>query len=95
MGLHADGVDDGVGAEAAGEVADRLADVVDLVEVHRLDAATLCAPDAFWHTVDADDPSSLVGGDARGHVADRAESENGDRSAAGDLGVLDRLPGRR
>ena len=32
-------------------------------------------------------------GDARRHVPDRAEAEDGDRAAVGDVRVLDRLPG--
>ncbi len=92
MRFHAHRVDDRVGTESAGEVADGITHIIDLVHVHRLDAACLRACESFRDSVDADDPCALMGGDASGHVADRAESEHGNRSPAGYLGVLDGLP---
>jgi hypothetical protein len=50
---------------------------------------------ALGDEVDADDAVAAVVGDPRRHGADRPEAEDDDGAAAGDPGVLDRLPGRR
>ena len=55
VGLHADGVDDGVGASATGGLADDVAhaaDVLGVVEVERLGAERLDAGEPLRHAVD-------------------------------------------
>ena len=62
-------------------------------DVEHLDAVRPRAEDPLGHEVDADHAGALVLGDARAHVADRAEAEHRDRPALRDVRVLDRLPG--
>ena len=55
-------------------------------EVEHLDPVVARAPDALRDEVDADDlAGAAVLGDARRHVADRAEAEDRDRAALGDV----------
>ena len=98
MGLHADGVDHGVGAAAVGAVAHGIGDAVlvavEGIEIEHVDAPLACSVEAFGDEVDADhhlDPA--VAGDPAGHVADRAETENDEAATRGHLGVLG-LPAR-
>ena len=91
--LHADRVDDRVGAAAVGQLAERLADVV----VGRRRRAPRCRARARASSRSGTrsmpiTSGAAVLGDARAHVADRAEAEDRDRAAVGDVRVLDRLP---
>jgi hypothetical protein len=94
--LHADRVDDRVGAAAAGELAHRLGHVLDLADVDRLHAVALRAPEPLGYEVEPDDLSRAeVLGDPARHLADRAQADHGDAAALGYQRVLDRLPGGR
>ena len=90
--LHPDRVDHRVGAAAVGQPAQRVADVVLVGGVEHLDPVRPRADDPLRDEVDADHAGALVLGDARAHVADRAEAEHRDRPALRDVRVLDRLP---
>ena len=93
MRLHADRVDHGVRPAAVRALAQRVADVVDLLDVDRLDAVALGEREPLGHEVEAEHaPGAAVLGDPGTHLADRAEAEDGDAAALGDRGVLDRLP---
>ena len=94
VGLHAHGVDDRVGPTSTGALAELAGEVVDLGEVEDLDAVAGRHGEALGHEVDAEDLGrAAVPGDPSGHLADRAEAEDGDGAALGDVGVLDGLPG--
>ncbi len=95
VGLHADRVDDGVRAPAVGQLPHGLDDVLAvLAQVQGRHAALPGPGEPFGHQVHADDPGgAAVQGDARGHVPDRAETEDGQGAARGNGGVLDGLPG--
>ena len=84
MRLHADGVDDRVGAAAIGHIADDVAElVVDLGEIDGAHPARGGAGQPLRHPVDGDDAVAEVLRDTRGHVADRAEAEHGHRPPSG------------
>ncbi len=58
--LHADGVDHRVRAQTAGDVADRVTEVVDRIEIDGLDAAFLRPRQPFRDPVDADHARPLM-----------------------------------
>src|SRR5215210_5264380 len=93
--LHADGVDDGVGAPPVCHLADGLRNVVVVAQVYRLDPVAAGHVQALWHEVHAYDPVALVPGDPRAHLADGTEAEDRHATPLRDAGVLDGLPARR
>ncbi|KAB7754316.1 hypothetical protein MPHL21000_16990 [Mycolicibacterium phlei DSM 43239 = CCUG 21000] len=93
MGFHADGVDDGVGTAPICVGLDDLLGVLG-AQVDEKVAVGLGAGEPFVDEVDADHLAVLaMCGDAAGHGADRAEAEDDEGAAVGDVGVLDGLPG--
>jgi hypothetical protein len=64
-------------------------------DVENLDSVSAGHLEPLGHEVDADHPRAPVCRDARAHLPDRTEPEDGHASPLRDLGVLDRLPGRR
>ena len=80
--LHADGVDDGVGAAAVGHAADRVGRGRPRGRSGRAPRCRAPATRASrsGHQVDPDHAVAAVLGDAAAHVADRAEAEHDDAS---------------
>jgi hypothetical protein len=91
--LEADRVDHRVRAAAVGHPADHLGEVVlVLAQVEHLRPARPNSLEPLRHEVHADDAVALVHRDPRGHVADRAEPEDGHAAAVGDRRVVHGLP---
>jgi hypothetical protein len=93
VGLNADRVDHRVRAAPAGQLAQRGGHVVNVVGIQDLDAMLAGHFEPLGHQIHTDDACAAVPRDARGHLADRAESEDDDAAALGDRRVLYRLPG--
>ena len=65
VGFHADGVDDGIGAAAAGHLPDHVAEfALGVGQVDRLDVPRLRAGETLGHEIHADDTKTLVRSDA-------------------------------
>ena len=91
--LHADRVDHGIRAPAGGQVAHRVADVVDLAQVERRTPRARARLQPASTQVDADHlADAAVQGDAARHVADRAQAEHEEGALRLGVGVRDRLP---
>src|SRR5215204_4199293 len=93
MCLHADSVDDGVGATTLRQLAHALGDVVDFFEVDRFDLMLAREREALGNKVDRDDEvGTAMAGDAATHLADGAEAEDGYGPARRYVCVCDGLP---
>src|SRR5829696_8579784 len=90
--LHPYRVDHRVRPPTVGHLADRLGNVVVILQGQRLDPVAARHLDPLGHEVYGDDPVAAVGRDARAHLAYRAESQDRYAAALWDLGVLYRLP---
>ena len=99
MGLHADGVDHGIGTASLGHLAHRGDDVgvaIELVQIEHVDPARSRPLQPLGHEVDRNHASSVeVARHPARHVADRPEPEYHERIALADVGVLHGLPRRR
>ena len=96
VGFHADGVDDGVGPAALGQLPDRRGRVVVRAHVDRLDSREAGTLETLVDQIDRDHTAcAAMQGDPAAHLPDRAEPVDGQRATLGHLGVVDRLPRRR
>ncbi len=97
MRLHADRVDDGVRAPAAGEVPYGVPHVLAVdPQIQGVHAPRGGALQPVGHQIHPDDePGPAVQGDPGRHVADRPEPEDGQAAARGHRRVFDGLPGGR
>lgn len=80
-------------APAVGHLADDVADATAVLgQVHRLDSPCRGAGESLGYEVDGDHSRAFVLCDARCHVSDGPEAEDGHRSPVGNCRVFDRLP---
>jgi hypothetical protein len=93
--LHADGVEHGVRAAAAGLLAQGLDDGALVGRRDGDGAVALGHGDPLGHGVDAEDLlDAQVAGEPDGHLADRPEAQDGERRARADVREHHALPGR-